>query len=158
MRAVKWLKFVLFLGHESDVTCVEWSKFSWKLATCSDDMMHRIWRIQPKDPSQQEFIHGQAELMDSVQYPTKESFLVTSFDKANKIDDECDSDNSNAAKKRRIRSPLKELPQRFSMLQSPNSQSQTQVSISQTKHQINFRTSYLFVQVFLSNKLIFFVN
>ena len=128
----------LVLGHESDVTCVEWSKFSWKLATCSDDMMHRIWRIQPKDPSKQEFIHGQAELMDSVQYPTKDSFLVTSFDKVNKIDDECDS---NVAKKRRIRSPLKELPQRFSMLQSPNtSNSQTQVSHLKTKLQINFWT------------------
>ena len=139
----------LVLGHESDVTCVEWSKFNWKLATCSDDMMHRIWRVQPKDPSKEEFIHGQAELMDSVQYPTKDSFLVTSFDKVNKIDDECDSDNSSTAKKRRIRSPLKELPQRFSMLQSPNSQSQTQVSTSQTLNKISFRTSYLFLQVFL---------
>ena len=142
-------KICLFLGHESDVTCVEWSKFSWKLATCSDDMMHRIWRIQPKDPAKEEFIHGQAELMDSVHYPTKDSFLVSSFDKVNKIDDGCDSDKSSTAKKRRIRSPLKELPQRFCMLQSPNSQSQTQVSISQTKHQSSFRTTCLFLHVFL---------
>ena len=36
-------------GHESEVTCVDWSKNgTWKLATCADDMMHRIWRIQPK--------------------------------------------------------------------------------------------------------------
>ena len=72
-------------------------------------MLHRIWRLQPKDPSKEEFIHGLAERIDSVQYPTKENFVVTKFDNMEKNDTDCDVEKSNAAKKIRIRSPLKSL-------------------------------------------------
>ncbi len=95
-------------GHESAVTCVEWSKAEWKLATCADDMMHRIWRIQPSTTTDPLYIHGRAEAMPNVQYPSKQDLKVTNFviEKENLM-----KENSQpAAKKRRIRSPFTSLP------------------------------------------------
>ena len=66
-------------------------------------MMYRIWKIQPKDCLEQQFIHGQAELMESVQYPSKDSIVVSNFYEPKENLDV--SQQGSSAKKRRIRSP-----------------------------------------------------
>merc|ERR1712223_1913470 len=106
-------------GQESEVTCVEWSKYGWKLATCADDMMYRIWKIQPKDCLEQQFIHGQAERMESVQYPSKDSIVVTNFYEPKENQD--DSLQTSSSKKRRIRSPSSSPLKALSTLTNLNS-------------------------------------
>lgn len=93
-------------GHESQVTCAEWNKFDYTLATCADDMMHRIWRVQSDEQIEQQLIHGRAEVNEEVQYKKKEDFLVTDF--RNKENEHFLT--PNASKKRRIRSPFATLP------------------------------------------------
>ena len=100
---------------------MDWNKSSYKLATCADDMMHRIWRFQPKNCIEENNIHGQAERMDLVQYPTKQSFVVTDFQNTKENDD------TQISKKRRIRSPLKTLPTTIGLEQSPQIQIEVRI-------------------------------
>jgi WD40 repeat protein len=41
-----------FYGHQSEVSCVDWSRFDYELISCSDDMTVRRWQVPqiPKDP------------------------------------------------------------------------------------------------------------
>ena len=111
------LSFSRLTGHDNDedpskpspVTCAEWSKKDWKIATCADDFTHRIWRIQ--DYANSDFCHendiskcygktcekdahildseickGRAEKLDNVQFPVKSDIKVTNFyEKAPKL-------------------------------------------------------------------------
>ncbi len=63
-------------GQDNEVTCVDWSKTDWRLATCSDDMKHRIWRIQANNQADDNEIVGHADPMIDVDYPTAEDFKI----------------------------------------------------------------------------------
>jgi denticleless len=98
-------------GHESEVTCVDWSKDGWRLATCSDDMKHRIWRMRGDQELERNDIHGEAERLENVPYHNKLQFKVSKFNK-NDIENigTEQQQQGQSAKKRRLRSPLKPLP------------------------------------------------
>ncbi len=34
-------------GHDVEVTCVDWCGTGWKLASCGDDVKHRLWELDP---------------------------------------------------------------------------------------------------------------
>lgn len=101
-------------GHDSEVTCVEWSKSGWRLATCSDDMNHRIWRVCGEIENDKEQTFGEAEKMENARYATKLSFKVSNFfdkeDENIENNDSASGINLPQPKKRRIRSPLTSLP------------------------------------------------
>ena len=120
-------------GHENfddpdnlcPVTCVEWSKTEWKLATCADDFTHRIWRIQDFPHSDytnetdidSEICVGKAEKVDNVQYPQKTDYKITNFFSKSESKENDDEDEllMPCPKKPRNRSPFKNL-----QLKSPN--------------------------------------
>ena len=90
-------------------------------------MMYRIWKIQPKDCLEQQFIHGQAERMESVQYPSKNSIVVTSFYEPKENQD--DSLQTSSSKKRRIRSPSSSPLKALSTLTNLNSSPPSKVQV-----------------------------
>lgn len=57
-------------GHEVEVTCVDWCKVGWRIASCGDDMKHRLWEMDPgienngsaSNESGREYYVGQAEM------------------------------------------------------------------------------------------------
>lgn len=73
-RAVIWATSspggpVAELGpHEAGVTCVSWARqASWTLATCSDDVRHRLWRLGRVGDKQ--LLSGTATMMGKVDRP-----------------------------------------------------------------------------------------
>ena len=113
-------------SHEKGVTCTEWSKNDWVLATCSgmtllndiyvsctfnfnffsylDDKRHRIWRVYGDEElsSSREEVAGSAEKCE-VQFNSK--FTITDFFNIDK-----ENEQLPQSKKRRQRSPLRNLP------------------------------------------------
>ena len=113
-------------GHDAEVTCVDWSRDTYKLATCDDNMKHWIWRIEPNLDSEE--VSGQVEDL-SEQFCWPEKFVTDSKiteklshltklqtpKKARNFDE--DDIRSPDAKRQCIRSPLKSLqstPQKLS--------------------------------------------
>lgn len=54
--------------HEAGVTCVSWARqASWTIATCSDDVRHRLWRLGRVVDKQR--LSGTATMLDKVDAP-----------------------------------------------------------------------------------------
>ena len=50
------------VGHEAEVTCVDWCPVGWKLATCADDMRHRLWELDNEDRVEPSDLAGWADM------------------------------------------------------------------------------------------------
>jgi len=72
-RAVLWATIspggpVAELGpHEAEVSCVSWARGGWTLATCSDDVRHRLWRLGRAEG--REKVSGSATMLGKVDPP-----------------------------------------------------------------------------------------
>lgn len=61
---------VRLAGHRAEVTCAAWGRApDIKLVTCSDDAMHKIWRIGPEDFPRDEEHRGRAESVPACEVP-----------------------------------------------------------------------------------------
>lgn len=66
-------------GHESEVTCVDWSRKGWRLATCSDDLKHRIWRLRGPHEIEKGDLNGEAVKIETTLYPDLSAVPSNSF-------------------------------------------------------------------------------
>ncbi|TRY74575.1 hypothetical protein TCAL_09741 [Tigriopus californicus] len=63
-------------GHNAEVTCVDWCQSGWKLATCADDMEHRLWEWHPEHENE---TCGQAsaEMSRIVRFDTRQKTVLS---------------------------------------------------------------------------------
>ncbi|XP_023013694.2 WD40 domain-containing protein denticleless isoform X1 [Leptinotarsa decemlineata] len=52
---------VKLTGHSAEVTCVSWCSKDFHIITCSDDMTHKLWTVEPEELPEDWEVNGRGE-------------------------------------------------------------------------------------------------